>query len=192
MRCPRCKSSRIQRDFDDANVALRVIRVHKLLCNNCGLVFKGFDREQKLRRAPPKNAARENNRRSAPRYSAHLPAAISLIEADAAAGRAAYSRPSAGHCEVISKNGMTLSLVGTRFYEEELSRVGRLLLVRLDLPEGSIEAVVAIVTYDRIGTKRKRKWLLGVKLRQMSEGDTALLAAYLEKRALAEPLLTLE
>src|SRR6185295_9230748 len=135
MRCPRCKSSRIQRDFDDANVALRVIRVHKLLCNNCGLVFKGFDRLRTLRRAPTKYAARENNRRSAPRYSAHLPAAISLIEGDAAAGKTSYSRPSAGHCEAISKSGMTLSLVGTRFSDEELSRVGRLLLVRLDLPE---------------------------------------------------------
>jgi hypothetical protein len=188
MRCPRCESSRIQRDFDDANIVLRAIRVHKLLCNNCGLVFKGLDRRGKLRRAPTKDDAARNRRRGA-RYSAHLPATISLIEGNAQGGPASYSRPSAGHCEAISKFGMGLSLVGTHFGEEELSRVGRLLLVRLDLPEGSIEVVVTIVTCDRVGTERKRKWFLGVKLLQISEADTARLAAYLEKRAQAEPLV---
>ena len=43
MRCPRCESERIQRDHNEAPVVLRVIGLHKLLCNNCGLVFKGFD-----------------------------------------------------------------------------------------------------------------------------------------------------
>jgi hypothetical protein len=83
---------------------------------------------------------------------------------------------------------MALSLVGTRFPEEELSRVGRLLWVRLELPEAAIEAVVTIVTSNRVG-ERKGKWSLGVKLLQMSEADTALLTAYLEKRAKAEPLV---
>jgi hypothetical protein len=87
---------------------------------------------------------------------------------------------------------MGLSLVGTHFSEEELSRVDRLLLVRVDLPEASIEAVVAIVKYERVGVERKRKWFLRVKLVQMSESDTVLLAAYLEKRAQAEPLFILE
>ena len=192
MQCPRCKSPRIQRDFDDANVVLRVIRVQKLLCNNCGLEFQGFDRQGEVRRAPTKRGASAPNYRTAPRYSAHLPATISLIERNALTGKVSYSRPSAGHCEDISQCGMGLSLVGTRFSEEELSRVGRLLLVRLDLPEASIEAVVSIVKYNRVGAERKRKWFLGVKLVQMSESDTVLLAAYLQKRAKAEPLLILD
>jgi hypothetical protein len=79
--------------------------------------------------------------------------------------------------------------VGTRFPEGELSRVGRLLFVRVDLPESPIEAVVSIVTHDRIGEEGKRKWLLGVNIYQMSEADTDLLTAYLDQRAQSEPLL---
>lgn len=192
MRCPRCRSPRIQRDYDDTNIVLRFVRLHKLLCNNCGLVFSGFDRLQKLRRAPSKYANPELNHRRGPRYSAHLPAAISLIERNPQPGKVSYSRPSRGHCETISKFGMGLSFVGTRFPEEELSCAGRLLFVRVDLPEGPIEAVVTMVTRDRIGTERKRRWFLGVKLHQISEADTARLTAYLEKRGQAEPLVISE
>jgi hypothetical protein len=87
---------------------------------------------------------------------------------------------------------MSLSLVGTRFAEADLSRVGRLLFVRVDLPEGAIEAVVAIVTHERVGAEGRRKWLLGVTIHQMSKADTDRLAAYLEKRAEGEPVIISE
>jgi hypothetical protein len=87
---------------------------------------------------------------------------------------------------------MGLSLVGTRFPEDALSQPGRLLFVRVDLPEEVIEAVVAIVTHDRIGTEKKRRWLLGVKTHQISEADTNRLAAYLVTRDKAMPLVISE
>jgi hypothetical protein len=59
---------------------------------------------------------------------------------------------------------MSLTLVGTRFAEADLSRPDRLLFVTVDLPEGPIEAVVSIVTHDRVGEEGKRKWVLGVKM----------------------------
>jgi hypothetical protein len=188
MRCPRCQSDRIQRDFDDAIILLRAVGMHKLLCNNCGLVFKGFDPQGKLQRAPSKSDGPDvsrqlPNRRRGPRYTAHLPAAISLIEGGAQVGKVSYSQPSRGHCETISKFGMLLSLVGTRFGEEELSQPGRLLFVRVDLPNGPVEAVVAIVTNERVGEGQKRRWLLGVRIQQMSDGDTGILDEYLEKRS---------
>jgi hypothetical protein len=155
-------------------------------------MFQGFDQGRKLRRAPTKRAASAPNCRTAPRYNAHLPVTISLVERDARTGEISYSRPSAGHCENISKFGMGLSLVGTHFSEKQLSRVGRLLLVRLNLPNGAIEVVVRIVTCDRIGAATKSKWFLRVKLLQISKADTTRLTAYLEKRAQAEPLLILE
>jgi hypothetical protein len=162
--------------------------MHKLLCNNCGLVFKGFDPQGKLQRAPTaakqsKESVQVRNRRRGPRFDAHLPAAISLIEGGAQAGKVSYSAPSRGHCEAISEFGMLLSLVGTRFGEGELSQPGRLLFVRIDLPDAPIEAVVAIVTHERTGEGQKRKWLLGVKVHQMAEADTETLAAYIAKRA---------
>src|SRR5690242_5718972 len=156
MQCPRCQSERIQRDYDDAIIFLRAVGMHKLLCNNCGLVFKGFDPQGKVQRtstrAPKPDKSKDlSNRRRGPRYIAHLPAAISLIEGDAQVGKVSYSQPSRGHCETISSFGMLLSLVGTRFGEDELSRPGRLLFVRVDLPDGAIEAVVAVITQERVG-----------------------------------------
>jgi hypothetical protein len=192
MICPRCNSPRIQRDYDDGIILARVAGLRKILCNNCGLVFSGFDPFGKLRRAPAEDVATVPNRRRGARYYAHLPCTISLIEGSTKAGKVSYSQPSRGHCEMISKFGMGLSLVGTRFLEGELSTVGRLLFVRVDLPEGAIEAVVTIVNHDRSEGEGKRRWFLGVNIYQMSEADTATLAAYLEKRALGEPLIVSE
>jgi hypothetical protein len=194
MRCPRCKGSRIQRDYDDAILLVRLIGLHRLLCNNCGLVFKWFDPLGKLQRAPSKSKTPgiTRNRRRGPRYQAHLPSAISLIEGNVKAGKVSYSEPSRGHCESISKFGMSLSLVGTRFPERDLSRIGRLLFVRVVLPDEAIEAVVSIINHEKIGEELKRKWLLGVNIQQMSDDDTAKLAAYLEKRAQGEPVIISE
>ena len=187
MQCPRCQSERIQRDYDDAIIFLRAVGMHKLLCNNCGLVFKGFDPQGKFQREPAESAKRKTvngvpNRRRGPRFNAHLPADISLIEGESQVGKASYSQPSRGHCEAISKYGMLLSLVGTRFAEAELSHAGRLLLVRIDLPNGLLEAVVTIVTHERTGEEQRKRWLLGVETRQMSDEHSELLAEYLERR----------
>jgi hypothetical protein len=118
--------------------------------------------------------------------------AISLIEERAEAGKVSYSEPSRGHCETISEFGMALSCVGTRFPEGELSRIGRLLFVLVDLPEGQIEAVVSIVTHKRTGESGIKGWFLGVSLKQIADEDKKLLSAYLKRRAAAEPLVGLE
>ena len=183
MRCPRCQSERVQRDYDDAVVVLRLVGLHKLLCNHCGLVFKGFDPLRTTQRAPVDEKQDERRRRRGPRYNVHLPAEISLIDDKVQVGKVTYSEPSRGHCESISKYGMSLSLVGTRFTGGELSRIGRLLFVRLDLPEAPIEAVVSLVSHDRAGEERKKKWSLGVKIHQMSDDDRERLEAYLKSRA---------
>lgn len=189
MRCPRCESERIQRDYDDAVVVLRLVGLHKLLCNNCGLVFKGFDPLRTARRTPAAEKQDELRRRRAPRYNVHLPAAISLIEGKAQAGKVSYSEPSRGHCDSISRFGMSLSLVGTRFTEGELLRAGRLLFVRVELPEGAVEAVVTLVSHSRLGDERRKKWSLGVTIQQMSDDDTKRLEAYLKARADGRPVV---
>lgn len=189
MQCPRCHSERIQRDYDDAVFFLRMFGLHKLLCNNCGLVFKGFDPLGTHQRAPsekPKETVR--NRRRGPRYYAHLPSAISMLDENLQVGKVSYSQPSRGHCETISKFGMSLSLVGTRFSEADLSR-GKLLFVRVDLPEGPVEAVVKIIFSERAGEEGKKKWALGVNIHQMSDADRERLAGYLEKRRQGEPVV---
>jgi len=188
MECPRCKSERIQRDYDNAVFFLRMVGMHKLLCNNCGLVFKAFDPKGTHQRAPVDKDRPGRNRRRAPRFNAHLPAAISLIDSNVQVGKASYSAPSRGHCETVSSLGMRLSLAGTRFSEAELSQLGRMLFVRIDLPEGPVEAVVTIASSSRSGEGARRKWQLGVKFHQISDTDRERLVAYLEKRAAGEPL----
>lgn len=192
MRCPRCESERIQRDYDDAIIVLRMVGLHKLLCNTCGLVFKGFDPLGTHRREPSEKEKQVRNRRRAPRFYAHLPAAISLIHGTVQVGRVSYSQPSRGHCETVSKFGMKLSLVGTRFPEAELSCIGGRLFVRVDLPDGPIEAVVKIVSSDRAGEEGKKKWLLGVKIHQMNDADRERLTDYLEKRFRERPVVISE
>lgn len=191
MQCPRCKSERIQRDYDDAVFFLRIVGMHKLLCNNCGLVFKAFDPMGAHQREPSDKEKKALNSRRGPRFSAHLPSAISLIDSAAQVGKVSYSQPSRGHCETISKQGMSLSLVGTRFAEAELTR-GRLLFVRVDLPEGPVEAVVTIITVERTGEEGKKRWLLGVKIHQMADPDTERLNAYLQRRAGETPVILTE
>lgn len=188
MQCPRCQSERIQRDYDDAVFFLRVFGLHKLLCNNCGLVFKGFDPLGAHQREPSEKPKQTRNRRRGPRFYAHLPSAISLIDGNLQVGKVSYSQPSRGHCETISKFGMGLSLVGTRFSDAALSR-GGLLFVRVDVPDGPVEAVVKIVTSERAGEDGKKKWALGVDIHQIADADRERLMAYLEKRRKGEPVV---
>lgn len=171
-----------------------MIGLHKLLCNNCGLVFKGFDPLRTVSREAAERTAtwRGGNRRRGPRYNVHLPAAISLIDDRVQVGKVTYSEPSRGHCDSISKFGMCLSLVGTRFTEGELSRIGRLLFVSINLPEGPVEAVVTLITHDRVGEERKKKWLLGVRIHQMSDEHTERLDEYLKNRAVGRPVVITE
>ena len=84
---------------------------------------------------------------------------------------------------------MRLALVGARLSEADLSRIGRLLFVRIDLPDGPVEAVVKIVTSERTGEEGKKKWLLGADIHQMSDEDREKLTAYLEKRRHGEPVV---
>ncbi|HET7114603.1 MAG TPA: PilZ domain-containing protein [Pyrinomonadaceae bacterium] len=156
-------------------------------------MFKGFDPLRTVQRAPSEEKQEgRTRRRRGPRYNVHLPAAISLIDDKKQVGKVTYSEPSRGHCDSISKYGMSLSLVGARFTEGELSRVGRLLFVRVELPEGPVEAVVALVSHDRVGEERRKKWLLGVRIQQMSDDDTKLLEEYLKTRAEGRPVVITE
>ena len=192
MWCPRCKSSRIQRSYNDSSIVLRIAGLHELLCNNCGLEFKGFDPLRRLERAPARRKGSRPNQRRFPRYRAHLPATISLVERNVLTWDVTYTQRSRGHCETISQVGMALSFVGTRFSEEQLTRPGCSLYVTLNLPDGAIAAVVSIVNWNRADSQGRVRWLVGTKISQLSEGDAGRLAAYVKKRAEAESYVVLE
>lgn len=87
---------------------------------------------------------------------------------------------------------MKLSFVGSRFSAEELTRPGCALFVTVSLPDGPVSAVASIVYCDRPGSKGRGKWLVGVTISQMSESDASRLAAYISKRARAEPFVAVK
>jgi hypothetical protein len=189
MVCPKCKSQSVQRAYEDVAFVMWLVGTRRVLCNGCGHVFSAFDPLARTKRAPTEEA-RHTSRR-APRFRAHLPTAISLIEGDGIeterngeriSARVSYSEPSRGHCEVLGQFGMGLSLLGTKFPEQKLTRKDTLLFIRIELPNGPIESVVSIRNHIRIGEERKRRWFLGVEIYQMSLVDRDRLAAYLAQR----------
>ena len=184
MWCPRCKSTRIQRGYNDAAMVLQVAGFRELLCNNCGLEFKGFDPFRKLPRTPARHKETNGKQRRFPRYKVHLPAIISMVERNPLTWDVSYTKASRGHCDMISQGGMGLSFVGTRLPEDELTRPGCSLHVTVNLPGSVIAAVLSTVTCERPG--KLGKWLVGTKITQMSDVDAARLACYLTKRAIIQ------
>jgi hypothetical protein len=165
--------------------------LHELLCNNCGLEFKGFDPMRKMERKPATKRESNGNHRRFPRYNVHLPATICLVERNVLTWDVDYTQSCRGHCETISQGGMALSFIGSRFPKEQITRPGCPLYVTINLPSSIIAAVLSIVTCEQVGPKGQLKWLVGTKITQISDADTARLSAYLEKRAQTEPILTL-
>src|SRR5215471_19194862 len=109
MWCPRCKSTRLQRAYNNASIVLQMAGLHALLCNNCGLEFKGFDPLRRLKRAPARQTELRKTDRRFPRYKVHLPATISLVERNPVTWEVAYSEAAHGHCETLSQGGMALA-----------------------------------------------------------------------------------
>jgi predicted Zn-ribbon and HTH transcriptional regulator len=191
MWCPRCKSTRVQRGYNDSFFVLQMAGLHELLCNNCGLEFKGFDPLRKLERKPTAHREANENHRRCARYKVHLPATISIVDRHALTWDVSYSTPARGHCETISQSGMALSFVGSRFSQEQLTKPGCFLYVTVSLPAAAVASVVSIITCDRLGANGQAKWFVGAKIMQMSDADAARLAAFLEKRGKIEPLVVL-
>ena len=191
MWCPRCKSMRLQRGYNDSSIVFQVAGLHELLCNNCGLEFKGFDPLRRLKRVPAKQAAKRTNDRKFPRFKVHLPATISLVERNPVTWEVAYSGAAHGHCETISQGGMALAFMGSRFCENQLGRFGCQLYVTVKLPSAVIAAVLSIITCERARSKKQGLWSVGGAITQMSDADAALLTKYLQKLAKSEPVLAL-
>jgi hypothetical protein len=182
MQCPRCKSTRIQRGYDDAPILLRLGGRHELLCNNCGLEFKSFKWSATFKRVIAEEQESNRNRRRAPRYNAHLPATIRLVD-QGTNNEPSFSVAAHGHCQTISTLGMALSFVGSRFDPAEFAKPGRLLLVVISLPGGAVEALVKTVTHQRIeNPDGQANWFVGASMVQISEADNSLLSRYLDRR----------
>jgi len=188
MWCPRCKSTRVQRGYEDSSLVFQLAGLHELLCNNCGLEFRGFDPLRRLKRAPAKHAGKRKTDRRFPRYKVHLPARISLVERNPLTWEVTYSEPALGHCEVIGQGGLSLAFAGSRLRESELV-TGCSLYVTVNLPASVIAAVVSAITCERFGSNKSSRWVVGGAFTQMSDSDAMNLGAYLQRQAKADRAL---
>ncbi len=186
--CPRCQSVRVQRGYHDPPLLLRLLGQRVFLCNNCGLEFKKFAPRVLGARAASTNRESIANRRRAPRFGAHLPASVSLVEVHAETGEALHSPPAKGHCTAISKYGLTVSFLGTRFEDADFAQIGRPLLITVTLPNGSADMLVTTVTHARqaVGRGSRQGWLIGSAIKKMSAEDRGRLEDYLVSRAETE------
>ncbi|MGB8509576.1 MAG: hypothetical protein WCD76_14410 [Pyrinomonadaceae bacterium] len=41
-RCPKCRSRRVHRGYQDTPLLLRLVGIYRLLCDNCNLLFTGW------------------------------------------------------------------------------------------------------------------------------------------------------
>jgi len=181
MRCPKCHSPRVQRGYHDAPLPVRMLGLHELLCNRCGHEFKGFDPFAMLDREPSVELDKVGARRRAARYNVHIPVAIALVEGEASGGTATYGQVSRGHCDSISKMGMTVSFVGSRFSREQLESDNCLLFVRLELIDGLIESVIRVISRNRVESESGiAKWVVGGTIRHIDDENKERLTAYLE------------
>jgi hypothetical protein len=188
MWCPRCKSTRVQRGYDDSSIVFQLAGLHELLCNNCGLEFKGFDPLRRLKRVPAKYTGARKTDRRFPRYKVRLPATISLVQRNPVTWEISYSQAARGHCEVISQGGLSVAFVCSRFREEQMVP-GSSFYITINLPGAIIAGVVSAVTCDRVGSNRPARWLVGGAFTQMSDTDAAKLKAYLAKQARTDRVL---
>lgn len=116
-----------------------------------------------------------------------------MAEREVDTGKLIFSQTSRGHCESISRIGLGLTFVGSRFAAEEFARTGRLLFVSIVLPNGPVDILVTTVTHTRREPESGLAgWYVGAVITQMSEADQTRLTTYLEKRAEDEPLLEVE
>ena len=191
MWCPRCKSTRLQRGYYDSSIVFQMAGLHELLCNNCGLEFRGFDPLRRLKRVPAKHTVKRSNDRRFPRYKVHLPATISMVERNPVTWEVEYSGAAHGHCETISQGGMALAFMGSRLCEDQLSRPGCQLYVTVKLPAAVIAAVLSIISCERAGSKKQGLWSVGTAITQMSDADAKKLTTYLEKLGKSEPVMAL-
>jgi hypothetical protein len=181
MRCPRCHSPRVQRGYHDAPLPVRMLGLHELLCNRCGFEFKGFDLFAKLDREPSVELESGSTRRRAPRYNVHLPASIAMVEGAVSASTLTYGSFSRGHCDSISKLGMTVSFVGSRFKKEELESDDCHLFVELDLPSGPFASVIRVLSRYRADSKNGLpKWVIGGTILHIDDANKERLDEYLE------------
>lgn len=179
-RCPRCKSSRIQRGYNDESLPQRLLCLRELLCNNCNLEFRSFALPGSVTRNATSREDRSGNRRRAPRFRTNLPAYLSLMEVDRASSGVRFSPEIEGRTKDLSEVGVSFIIKNMGELEQRLDGSNRRLRVRIMLPTGPIHLHIAPVYRGLLDEMRPQAGrIIAGPITKIDAADRARLQAYL-------------
>lgn len=116
------------------------------------------------------------NRRYATRHKTRLAVAVSLLDAKPRGYPAALE----GHTRDLSACGLALILPAIRIGERYLTGDAHVLRITLRLPAASIQIHGVPARYERLGDEDSDTgYLVGVRIKEMTDKDRALFEEYL-------------
>lgn len=119
------------------------------------------------------------NRRHPPRYEVRLPCGVTLFDSKMGAAGARRPLKLQGYTRDISTTGMALILPSIRIGEYYLTGEDRKLLIELESPPGPVQMQAVAVRYEPLDDDNVEKgYLIGIRITEMSEGDSARFKAY--------------
>lgn len=125
------------------------------------------------------------NRRYARRVQVRLPLNVSLADSQASPNGLRRLPGLAGRTLDISKTGLALVVPVVRLGEHYLAGGTRRLRIKLELPTGPVEMLVASVRYESLDEhEAENGYLIGVRIIEIGDDDRKRYEQYL-KRVLA-------
>lgn len=194
LKCPRCASARVQRNFGDAPFLLRALGINELLCNNCDAEFRGFAPPGMTRRSRRHKielgaGANRKERQRAQRYAVRVEASVGLFDDpessrakhkrgshDAARFAPAPSRFHEGHTRNLSLIGMAIVLPEARFTDAELrgghGGGGHRARLLLHIAPRTLALDATIVRYEQLDDEDALTgWLIAARITRLAGAE---------------------
>lgn len=194
LKCPRCASARVQRNFGDAPFLLRALGINDLLCNNCNAEFRGFAPPGTTRRSRRHKielgaGANRKERQRAQRYTVRINVSVGLFDTNFKRSRAklnsTHQNPQnamplvfhEGYTRNLSLIGMAVVLPEARFTDAELRRSGHgggahraRLLLHIEPRTLALDATV--VRYEQLDEEDALTgWLIAARITRLAGAE---------------------
>jgi hypothetical protein len=182
--CPRCRSPRVQLGYESTSLSERVFGLNELLCNNCGLTFKGFAVPGTVKRAPSEKKELAGNRQLAPRYKVKFPVSMTIPDTDPFGLDPKGPPRLEGVTRDISRIGLAVVVADVQRAGYNFSSTMHRLIVHVSLPNGGVELRAAPVRHERPNLQKAGAgWVIGLRIIKMGDRDCSRWLAYLDSLA---------
>ena len=182
--CPRCRSPRVQLGYESTSFSERVFGVNELLCNNCGLTFKGFAVPGSIKREPSQKKELAGNRQLAPRFKVKFPVSLTIPDTDPFGLKLKPPPRLEGYTRDISRIGLAVVVPDVQHDGYNFSSSAHRLIVSVSLPTAGIELRAAPVRSEKPNMQKGGAgWVIGLRIIKMSDRDCGYWVAYLDSLA---------